>query len=278
MPQMSTDCLGLFSLRPAHEPHMTQTRPTADFIDFLSRQYAGRPINLLESQLVAETWAMAKATPKAKAPTIVEIATAHVKFGDPLLDRLYLVRGVIRDTLDKMSGEVPPALKWASNSYRTTRITGIFRPGGYAGSVTDITKEIKSGKAAVEPTDLVRVVSTTYSNSTVTADLPLVSLSSSPTIVAQSTRAACKEHAAKLEAESHSKAARERVDLVKQMRRLQIELDAIDEANAAYTAEKQEATDAGIAQAKLSGAALTAERAARRAAKLAATDAKEDVR
>jgi hypothetical protein len=253
---------------------MTKTqpsRPTEDFIDFLGRKYAGRQINVLESQLVAETWAMAMATRKAGPPTIEEIAATHVTFTDPLLDRVLFVRGVISDTLKKMSGEVPPGLRWAVDGRRGLRIAGIFRTNGHRGTDEDITGAIRSGKTAVRQTDTVRVGTTrgSYGSTMVTANLILADLSSSPTVVAQATRKACKAHTENLAGEEYAAAKRNQVALAEQIAALQAELAALDETLASTDAKRQARADEIAARARAVFEERSVERAARHAAKLA---------
>lgn len=241
---------------------MTANAVPAEFLAFLGRKYAGRMLTEQELSIVEETWAMAL-VPKRSMQSIEEIATAHVKRGiDPLLERLTFVSGVIRDTLDKLTGEVPPELQWAASG-RNLRILGIYRLARSGGVPREITADIRSGKAAVEKADLVRVVT---GLSSVQFGVPLASLSNNPTAIAQATRAACKAHAEQLQADAFRAAKMERVDLTSRIARLQSELVELNEKIAVHAADEQVQYDETMARATVKADARAAASAARRAA------------
>lgn len=251
----------------------TQTTLSAKFLDFLGRTHAGRPLNDVERLIVEETWVRAAMLPKASAPTIIEIATAHAKFGDPLLERVTFVREVIHNTLQKMSGEVPPELAWASHLYPKIVLGGIRRTEGYSRYSQNISYEIERGQLVPRDSDCVRVIIIKSSNGRldVTTDIPLSSLSSSSTIVAQMTRAACKRHAAKSEAEAFTAAKKGRGELAAQIAELQRKLTDLDELVAVKAAEERVRADEMTARARVKAAERTAVREARHAAEI--TDA-----
>ena len=242
---------------------MTQTPVPTEFLNFLGRKYAGRTLTEQELSIVEETWAMATVVPKRRALSIEEIATSCIKRGsDPLLDRLILVSGVIRGTLDKLTGVVPPELKWAASA-RNLRIVGISRPGGYGGIPRDISAELRSGKLIIENTDFVLV--TTGQTTAAPVYIPLDTLSNNPTAIAQSTRAAFKAHAEKRRGEAYVKSKDERSALKIRIAGLQNELVELNEKIAAQAVEDQAQYDATMARAKVQAEERAAASAARRA-------------